>query len=300
MTGINGEPAARQPAQEAPTDTDRQDLLRKIAAIVGNVGVLTALLVYFGWVRSEVQAKALGIDESILDMGTRDYLLRSVRPVLVLLIVVASCSLLWVLVDYLLASRLRRHGEGDRVLRWVIRLLPASIIVLPLAGWLARYRWPALAYVAFPLLCAAGLLLLLYALRLRAARPGSMQLSGTGGSLLRAGTAALIGVALFSTAANYATVEGTELARDFESRVHLLPRVVVHSTAELNLDAPGVILTRTGNKGYAFRYDGLRLLEHVGGRYFLIPDGWSREFGVVIALEDSEPGVRFDFVRDER
>lgn len=35
--------------------------------------VLTALPVYFGWQRSEVQARQLGIDESILGMSTRDY-----------------------------------------------------------------------------------------------------------------------------------------------------------------------------------------------------------------------------------
>lgn len=298
MTGAKHLPPAQTPAPA--NDSDRGELLRKIAAIVGNVGVFTALLVYFGWVRSEVQAKALGIDESILDMSTRDYLLRSVRPVLVLLIVVAAGALLWVLLDHVLSARLARHGTDDRIHRWAVRLLPAAIIVLPLVGWLARYRWPAVAYIAFPLLCAAGLLLLLYSFRLRAGRPGSLPLSSTGGALLRAGTAVLIGVALFSTASNYATVEGTELARNFEAQVPLLPSVVVHSTSELNLDAPGVLSTRSGDKGYAFRYDGLRLLEHVGGHYFLIPDGWSREFGVVIALKDSEPGVRFDFIRDNR
>lgn len=279
---------------------DRGELMRRIAAAIGNVGVLTALLVYFGWVRSEVQAKALGIDESILNMSTRDYLLRSVRPVLVLLLVVASSVLVWVLMDQLLAMRLRRRGSNDRIYLWTCRLLPAAIIVLPVTGWLARGRYPATAYIAFPLLCATGLLLLLYAFRLRVAGGGAPALSAANGGLLRAGTAVLVGVALFSSASNYATVEGTELARDFEAQVSLLPGVVVHSTTALNLDAPGVQLTRTSEKGYGYRYGGLRLLEHVGGNYLLIPDRWTHEFGVVLTLRDDDPGLRFDFVRDNR
>jgi hypothetical protein len=86
---------------------DRGDLLRSIVVAVGNVGVLTALLVYFGWVRSEVQSRELGIDESILGMSTQEYVLRSVRAVLVLLIVMAVFGLLWVALDRWLTLRLR-------------------------------------------------------------------------------------------------------------------------------------------------------------------------------------------------
>lgn len=279
---------------------DRGELVHKIAAVIGNVGVFTALLVYFGWVRSEVQAKALGIDESILNMSTRDYLLRSVRPVLVLLLVVASALLLWVLMDHQLTMRLHRRGSDDQLYLWTSWLLPASIFVLPMAGWMARGRFPATSYVVFPLLCAAGLLLLLYAFRLRAASGRALALSAKNGGLLRAGTAVLVGVALFSSASNYATVEGTELARNFQQQIPSLPGVVVHSTTALNLDAPGVELTRTSEDGFGFRYDGLRLLEHVGGNYFLIPDRWSHEYGVVVTLRDDDSGIRFDFVRDNR
>ena len=48
-----------------------------MGAVLANVAVLTALLVYFGWTRSEVYNRRIGIDESILGMLTREYLLRS-------------------------------------------------------------------------------------------------------------------------------------------------------------------------------------------------------------------------------
>ena len=266
---------------------------------IGNVGVLTALLVYFGWVRSEVQARELGIDESILGMGTQEYVLRSVRAVLVLLIVMAVFGLLWVALDRWLSLRLRRRGVKDRVYLWVTRLLPASVVLLPLLGWLARERWPAEALIGFPLLAAAGLLLMLYAFHLRGALPGAVPLSAGTESILRVSTAALIAVALFTAATNYATVEGTQLARGLESRVRTLPGVVIHSIEPLNIDAPGVETAQFENEtGYKYRYSGLRLLERSGGQYFLISDEWTRASGVVVVLGSGEPGVRYEFVRD--
>lgn len=300
-TSVPNQPARQDEAAPAESGADRSDLLGRVAAVLGNVGVLTALLVYFGWVRSEVQAKTLGIDESILGMSTQEYLLRSVRPVLVLLIVVATAGLLWVLFDHWLTNRLRRRGSDDRLYLWIVRLMPAAIIVLPVAGWFAQYPWPALAYIAFPLMCAAGLLLALYALRLRAALPGGLPLGARHGNVLRACVAALVGVALFTTASNYATVEGTELARSFDRQLPALPRVVVHSLSPLNIDAPGVQATQLGEAvGFAYQYSGLRLLERAGGRYFFVSDEWTPEYGVVVVLKDDEPGIRYDFVRDQR
>jgi hypothetical protein len=38
-------------------------------------------------------------------------------------------------------------------------------------------------------------------------------------------------------------------------------------------------------------------MEHTGGNYFLVSDGWSGEHGVVIVLPDDDPGLRMEFVR---
>ncbi|MFF0943955.1 hypothetical protein ACFYE2_06970 [Kocuria sp. CPCC 205300] len=263
--------------------------------------MLTALLVYFGWVRSEVLARNLGIDESLLGMSTREYMLRSVRPVLVLLIVVAASALLWVAFDHWLTRRWSRVGPDDRLYRWVLRLMPLSILILPSCAVALRIRFPVFAYISFPLLCAAGLLLLLYALHLRSQLPAAVTLSPRRESLVRLCAATLVGVSLFSAAANYATYEGNQLAQAFNQRLAFLPEVVVHSTTPLNIDVPGV---RTGRgdeeSGYRYRYEGLRLLEKTGGQYFLISDTWTPEYGTVIALKDNDPGLRYEFIRDIR
>jgi hypothetical protein len=296
-----GEKPARAAEPEAGDRDDRNDLVRRMGAVLANGAVLTALLVYFGWIRSEVQNRRLGIDESILGMSTREYLLRSVRPVLLLLIVIAVVGLLWLLMDRWLVGRLQSKGESDQVLRWSLRLLPAGLIVLPLVAWLVGFRWPATAFVAFPLCCVAGLLLVLYAFHLRQMLPGALALPSGREALLRAFTAIIVGIGLFWTAANYATVEGTQLADNFLAEVTKLPSVVVYSPARLHINAPGAKEERLQPKEsmYKYRYIGLRLLEHTGGHYFLISEEWSPRYGVVVMLADDDP-VRLEFVRDRR
>jgi hypothetical protein len=284
----------------------RSELIRQLAGILANVAVLTALLVYFGWVRAEVQSRQLGFDESLLGASTRDYLLRSVRPVLVLLIVVSLGGLVWVALDRWLIHRLRsRETEDpvtpDPVARWAIRALLASVVLLPLAVRLARPLWPATTYVAFPLSVAAGLLLALYALSVRAGQPGGEPLSAERGVLVRVCAGVLAGIGLFTAAANYATVEGTQLAFGFVHELPDRPSVVVYSGQDLQIDAPGAEEQRLPpeQSAYLFRYVGLRLLEHTEGTYFLVSDGWTPEYGVVVVLPE-DASMRLEFVRDTR
>ena len=108
-------------------------------------------------------------------------------------------------------------------------------------------------------------------------------------------------VCLFWMASNYAEVLGARLARDVSGNVDELPGVTVYSSDRLFLDGPGVIEDElAGDEGSVrFRYLGLRLLEHTGGQFFLVSDGWTTTYGVVFVLRDDE-GLRFDFVRDRR
>jgi hypothetical protein len=286
------------PAEAAVEPPDRNELLRRLASSLGNVAALTALLVYFGWVRTDVQARRLGIDESILGMSTRDYALRSVRSVLLLLIAVPIAGLVWLAADHWLAHRLRQAGRSDPVVRWALRMLPTALVLLPLLDWLSGYRWPAVAYVGFPLSCAGGLLLLIYSIHLRQSLPGSRQLSANRDRLLRGFSAIVVGIGLFTAAANFATVEGLSLADGFDGRVRSLPGVVVYSGAHLHITAPGVREESlpADHSTYRFRYVGLRLLEHTNGNYFLVSDGWTRRYGVVTVLADHDP-VRLEFIR---
>jgi hypothetical protein len=64
----------------------------------------------------------------------------------------------------------------------------------------------------------------------------------------------------------------------------------------LDIKASGVLERRLSGKdlAYRYRYSGLRLLTHSGGKYFLLPASWRRSNGAAIILADS-PNYRFEF-----
>ncbi|GAA4734737.1 hypothetical protein GCM10023328_13430 [Modestobacter marinus] len=281
--------------------TDRNALLRALAGALANVAVLTALLVYFGWVRIAEQSRHLGVDESLFRVSTREYLLRSVRPVLILLISIAVAALVWVALDQWLARRIAARGSGDPVVRWSVRGLGAFAVLLPLLTWLLRRVWPATTYVAFPLTVAAGLLLVLYLLRLRQSMAGDAALPATRDVVVRACAALLTAICLFSAAANYATVEGRRLAQGFVADLASQPQVVVYSAAHLHIDAPGATEEELPpeQSAYLYRYVGLRLLEYTNDTFFLVSEEWTPQYGVVVVLPDDETR-RVELVRDRR
>src|SRR4051812_41787318 len=81
----------RRPQPARPHGASAESSLSRLVADFGAViGVVTALLYYFGWTRARFQARELGFDVSVLSLGTTDYLVRSLNvlfvPVLLLLL----------------------------------------------------------------------------------------------------------------------------------------------------------------------------------------------------------------------
>lgn len=285
------------PVADVAEEATGNPVLRWLAGVVANVTVLTALLVFFGWQRNDVQSRRLGFDESILGMSTQDYVLRSVGPVFVLLSVIAAGGMLWLLWDDRLTRRLQARGQDDRVVRITLRLLPFAWLILPGAVWVLGYAFPTTAYVAFPLSIGAGVLLLLYGAQLRRLLPGTSGPLPGRMTLLRVFTALIVGVTLFWGTSDYAQVDGNRLADDFAADIHGLTGVVVYSPKRLYLSAPGATETRlAGDGAYRYRYTGLRLNLHTGGHFVLVSDGWTPEHGVVMLISDNDP-VRLEFVR---
>lgn len=275
---------------------DSSGVLRGIVGVLANVTVLTGLLVYFGWRRVETQAHKLGIDESILGLTTRDYLLRSVGPVLVLLSGVAVVGLLWLWLDRVLAGWIA--DRRDAAARMVVRAASLGWLLLPLLVVASAELWPRGGFVVFPASIGAGVLLLLHADRLRVLQRGEPSAYQPA---VRVFVAIVVGVCLFWTASNYAEVLGTSLAKETTRNVRTLTGVVVYSKERLHLDVPGAAEQQLpGEDGYRFRYPGLRLLDHTGGRWFLVSDEWSPRYGVVVVLADDDDSLRLEFVRDRR
>ncbi|WP_133794650.1 hypothetical protein [Actinokineospora alba] len=253
--------------------------------ILANVAVLTGLLVAFGWRRSDVQARELGLPSSALGMTVTDYLLRSIGPVFQLLAVVVLGWLAFLLLDPLLQTA--RRGRAWRVSTWVLAfawlLLPALVVV-------SGYVWPASSFALFPLSIGAGLLLTLYALKLRA------RTRRWNWPRLRLAGLAVTVLSLFWGAMNAAELEGLELADRFAADVRTAQAVAIYSGERLHLTAPGVTEQQLPDGKYRFKYTGLRFVENSGGKFFFASDGWTRTSGVVLVLRD-EAHLRFEFIR---
>lgn len=294
-------------------------ILRPLIGFIANVTALTALLVYFGWQRTETQARRLGIEQSVLGMSTQDYLLRSVRPVFWLLVVIGLVGLAGLLVEPHLTAFVRQRSSASgyrRLAITVMVLLGTAWVTLPAIVWLLGFVWPRFAFIAWPASFGAGVVLLLYALHLlrlpRLAGGAVDAVPSTESNverrrrtLLRAFGALLVVLFLFWMASRYAQVLGVRLADELVEGIGDRPEVVVTSQDQLHLEGPGVLMTALGDDldpdaPLRYRYQGLRLLEHTGGKLFLVPEGWTRTYGVVFVLADDDPDLRFDLVRDRR
>ena len=152
--------AARVPPTETATPArpaSQDTLLRTVLPFVTNVTVLTALLVYFGWKRSDVQARALGLDETIFGFSTRDYLLRSVDSLFVPLAVAVVVGVGWMWADGFVRRRLDDPNWAP-VLQRVITVLTWSWLLLPALA-LAVLVGFGVGQLTFPLSFGLGALL---------------------------------------------------------------------------------------------------------------------------------------------
>ncbi|TMQ89968.1 hypothetical protein ETD83_37530 [Actinomadura soli] len=263
--------------------------------------VLTALLVYFGWQRNDVMTDRLGIEESILGQSTRDYLLRSVRPALVLLLVIAAGGLIWLQLDRVLAPRIRERGAADRVVRYSLRLLTWAWVLLPLvvfvfgtvSGAFVFTGGQEFAFIAWPLSIGAGALLTYYGMHLRGTVAPDKE------PLLRIFVAITVVVMLFWGTSNYATLQGRTLADRLIGNMRGQNEVTVYSSKRLFLTGAGVAEAELPgkNNAYSYRYSGLRLLAHAGGRYFLVSDQWAPGKGAVMVLREKDSALRMEFSR---
>jgi hypothetical protein len=284
------------------------DEVRKHLISLGtNVTVITALLVYFGWKRADTQSRVLGVDESIFGMSTVDYVLRSVDALFLPIGVGAFIGLGAIWLD----SRLRRRLAANRdwpALEHVTRVLAYAWLLLPLLVYGLGQLWSRIGLFGYPLSFGVGVLLTVYAAQLRRSLAGRGSAPGPGigwhTELMKALIGVIVVLSLFWSITNYANYRGVSLAVELMDGIAELPSVVVYSPGRLAIDAPGVTERRVDGAdaqldAQLYRYEGLRLLDHIGDRFFLISDGFSRSHGVVVALPD-DGSLRYEFVRDRR
>ncbi len=280
-----------------------------VATIVAPTTLVTALLYYFGWVRTHSQSELLGLDNSIFGFSTQDYLLRSISAMYLPIGTGLLIALLWLAAHSSLIRWAPRPGadsKGGRVR--LVKTLVASIATTGVLSFVIGIYWaflrtPRIEMIA-PLSLGLGIALSSYAVHLYRrllARPHPMV---AGSEELRwlpplqaTMVVLLVCLSLFWAVSDYAVVVGRGLTEQMISNLSLRPSVLLYSNKRLYLDGTGVEETRLEghDEGYRFRYSGLKFLVRSGGKHFLLPASWSFSKGSTFVLPDGDD-LRLEFV----
>jgi hypothetical protein len=299
----------------APTATrgvTRQDVFAVLGALGAILTLITAVMFYFGWRRSDVQAREMSIDVSLFGFSSQDYVLRSISSLYLPVLVVFGLVLAWLwmhghavrLVHSELFANEHSRQRALVATRWVAAvaaLVATSSVLFALAAGTRSPPWPVAPVAGaledrqwvVPCVLVVATLTATYIRWIHrqiapsgptGGRPGPQAVLA---ALLLAGTVALGG---FWMLEEYATAVGRGYAQDLAASVDALPRVTVLSPAPLSIEAEGVAEERVDVPGGSVRYrtNGLRLLARSGGKVLLLHDRWTPATGTVIVLADSD------------
>lgn len=261
---------------------------------VGSPAALgTALLVYYGWVRTSRQAERLGFDVSIMDLSVQDYLLKSVNvlylPLIILLFVTFALHQVHLRVVIPTVDR----SLGRPLQRYAVQAIRHSWLLWLTIGLTVALFTPSLDGFVIPGILTLTCLCLFYAASLdrRAYRPA---LHSTTRWLILL----ILAFAVFWDTERIARIMGDSFAIQIAAEPEKLVSVTVYSPKSLNLSVPGVTETKLAepDSAYSFKYEGMRLVQRSGNRYFLITDRWDLNQPRVLLLRESDT-VRLEFSR---
>lgn len=274
----------------------------RVLAVVASIGppvtVISSVLVFFGWIKADAQAKYMGLNVSLFGYTTQDYVLFSLSNLSIALICLFVVGISCMVLDRWLVRRMKNPGARQTIRRLAGASIGVGILVAGAALLLVALQ-PGRGSLYAPYVITAGALLAAWAGRLyRLARAGEPEARSieqrVGQGALLFGLVALL---LLWAAANHAQDVGQRMAMDIEQHVDALPRAEIYSSKPLAIDSPVVTETTLGTDAApVYRYDGLRLLEVSGGNLFFLHDGWTAQTGSVVVLPNDN-SVRIEYGR---
>jgi hypothetical protein len=290
---------AGTPAASATTGLSQ--VMRALGGIVAPTTLLTSLLFYFGYMHAFWFFDYFGVNSTLLGLTTGDFVMRS-ADALFLPATVLGCAVLALVWGHAAVRARLTAGTRSRALVMSVWILGGVGLTLASAGLLSVFiRTPLRQQVALAPLClGGGVLLTLYAVRLRRAtrgrEPSGMEpLSWT---LIAewAGVFVLVALSLFWAATDYSAAVGRSQAHRYAVGLADKPDVALYSDRSLRLTAPGVreVRCRDPEAAYRFRYDGLKLMLQSGDQYVFLPERWSRANGAAIVIPRSD-ALRLEF-----
>jgi len=275
-----------------------------VGVIVAPVTLITCLLYYFGLVRTSAFYMFFGVDYSVLGFGPADYLIRSIDAMFLPLGLLAIAGIA-ALQCHRVALALIHARPDSPLVRIGLSGLAVGGFILMIIGALGLSRQPLLpAPILGPISLVLGAALFVYRTSLGKVTERQQPINAVLPSMspmqralfLACGTL-LLTAGSFWGIADYAELIGNARA---EQTVHELPKrpsIVVYSSKRLAISSPGIREEQLAGSAsaYTYRYSGLKLLLHSGGRYFLLPARWSDSNRITVVIPD-DVGMRFDAV----
>jgi hypothetical protein len=268
---------------EAPASARYGHVVEGVSALVAPATLLTGIAFYFGWQRVKSFDEYFGLNPSAVGYSTRDYVLNSLDalflPIIVVLLVLMALSF-----AHAYLGRVHRAGARPETLHRLSRLGLVGGAVLLLVGGLGAFGvFPFhTPYLVATLLPAAGVLLIAWAIDLRARLRGDPPLS-VGGRVLVGLFAA---VCLFWAAGLYAETVGRNQAARLARHLAELPGVTVSSTSDLAF--PLRLREPAGTGSGSHTYGPLRLLAQENDKLFLLPADWTAKHGRLYVVPETD------------
>ncbi|MDQ4039894.1 MAG: hypothetical protein M3313_16485 [Actinomycetota bacterium] len=295
-TGVNPAPLVRQRQMvgerdvtpERPRRRGTMQTVESVSTVIAPLTVVTALLLYVGWVRTRAFFSYFGVSPALVGYSPQDYVLFSAEVSFGAVLLLAFAGVVLLGLDRLVTIVIERVSGrlmGGQWVRWGLAGLGASLVLIGLGGATTE---AAIAVV--PPIAGAGLLALGAVLFLRfGAESPSQQ------GILRPGTTVLSVVVLvlacFWAATIYARALGVGAAVAIDGDVRRLPVATVYSGEPLDLPGTNVTATRVlgEDQRWNYRYTGAGVLTYSNERWFLIPEPASGGYrSSVVVLRDSE------------
>ncbi|MEU4524585.1 hypothetical protein AB0F52_38420 [Amycolatopsis sp. NPDC024027] len=275
----------------------------RISVLLSQTVLLSAVLYYFGWVRTQAAWEYFGIDTSLLGFSTPDYALRSIDstflPLIGAGILVVFSVLLHrsVLLPAAVSSRTtarRRLADRMIVVGYVTGFAVFAVIGVGLLVP-AALGWAPTIVLSLALLAATGLIAYPDHLRRRQKRTSGPPPENS--AVRQSALVALAVIGALWTVSSYAYATGEQSAGDVAGHLDARPAIALYSAGRLAVSGPGVSATEIIQKDakYKFCYTGLVSLIHTSDRYLLVSRQWQRGRDAVYVIPVGDD-VRIDAI----
>lgn len=282
-------------------------VLSQVASVVAPTTVITALLVYYGFIVTRARLDYFGVYLELTGLSNQDLVLSSLEALYVPAVLAALALLAGALVHGGVTWFLTgpRRDLGGLILAAVITLVALLVLGRAVLGLLIRRIAAAETPGTSALALAIGPALLLYGLRVAAKvqlrarhrRFDEWYGSRPARTIRRTATVAVVCVALGGllwATTSFAWAVGQSRGYDYAVKLPQRPAVVLFTEQPLPEVPDNVSSAPVAGDGFHYRYDGLRLLLAADNRLFLVPAYWTEHSRTLVIPYDEH--IRIDLV----